>query len=127
MDLRPAGYAWPDQMALAVTWETLAEQRDEFGSLGPWSDDRHLAAQDVEKLRQFVDAVAAQDRADFRRAVVRGRRPDRAAARFCVHRHRAELEQVEHHAVASDTPLPVQDRAAGFEVDRARGDEHDRP
>src|SRR5437764_946106 len=81
------------------------------------ADDRHVAAQDVEQLRQLVERQAAHDLADARAAVVAldaagslarlghellldGRRDP----------HRAELEHVELATVETDATLAIEDR-----------------
>src|SRR5271166_1738391 len=114
-------------MTLVVAREVLAEQRYELRPFWPWPDDRHLAANHIEELWQFVDARTAQERSDARRAAIPRGRPDRTALRFGIDWHRAELEQVEFDAVASDAPLTVQDGRARFDIDRDGSAEHDRP
>ena len=55
---------------LVVAVDALLEVLDELRALGSRPDDAHLAAEDVEELRQLVDRRRAQERADARSAVV---------------------------------------------------------
>ena len=87
----------------------------------PRADQRHLAAQDVEELRQLVDRPAAQEAADGRDARVVADLEERAlllvqllelvllALRVLV--HRAELEAGERRA-AHAGPTRAVDRGA---------------
>src|SRR6266508_521429 len=105
VDLRPAGNAGLDQMLLHVAGNPLAELPHELRSLGARSDKRHLALQHIEKLRQFVEAVAAQESAESGRTPLPAARPNRAGARFGVQRHRPELEHRETLAIPRDALL----------------------
>ena len=57
-DLGPAGDAGAHAVALPVVGDLLVQRFDELGALGAGADDRHLAAEDVEELRQFIEADA---------------------------------------------------------------------
>jgi hypothetical protein len=73
----------------------------------------HLAAQDIEELRQLVDAGRADDPPDARDARIvsrRGVRPGLAAVA-----HRPELEHPEQLVAAPDAGLDVEHRAAAFQ------------
>ncbi len=119
-------------MAVAVAVDVLLEGADEVGALGARPDDRHVAAQDVEELRQLVERQAAHDLADARAAVVAldaaggdallrdelllgGRRRDL---------HRAELEHVELAPVEPDAALAEEDRAGRAEAHGEREQAH---
>src|SRR5262245_46518790 len=69
IDLGPAGDARLHPMARVVVLDRLlVEQGARLGGerMGPRTDDRHLAAQHVQELRQLVEAGAAQEGADPR-------------------------------------------------------------
>ena len=70
VDLRPAGDAGLHLVAQHVLREAMLELLDEERALGTRTDDRHVAAQDVPELRQFVEVEAAQPSA--RPRVARG-------------------------------------------------------
>src|SRR4051794_2343827 len=119
--LRPAGHARLDAVAVRVAVDLLLEQPDVGGALGALAHDRHLATQDVEELRQLVERVAAQQRADggaavgaldsARRRVLREQHQDVVGSVRVGHAHRAELEEVELAPVAAHAALAEEDRA----------------
>src|SRR5437764_5367241 len=51
VDLSPTGNPGTNGMALPVKRNSFGERLDEFGPFRPGPNDRHLAFQDVEKLR----------------------------------------------------------------------------
>ena len=72
------------------------------------ADERHLSRNDVEQLRQLVQAAAAQEAAGpgHSRVVARGLRA--AGLILQIHPHGAELDHAEHRAVASGAALQEQ-------------------
>ena len=105
----------------------LATRRD-FRTLGPRTHQAHLAAQHVQRLRQFVEAQAPQHAAQRRRAPVRMRRPHGAGGIFRIHRHGAELHQFEDAAAAAQAALAVEHRPAVAELHCQRhGDRDQQP
>ncbi len=69
------------------------------------ADQRHVAAQDIEKLRQFVNAGGAQQAAEPRDArVMPGRLGDAVA--FFHHGHRTKLENREPFCIEATPLLP---------------------
>src|SRR5215207_8815748 len=123
LHLRPPGQAGLDAVAVAVAVDVLLEGANEVRALGTRPDDRHVAAQDVEQLRQLVERQTAHDLPDARAAV------DAldAAGRLAVLRHelglgrrrdahRAELEHVELAAVEADAALAEEDRTGRAEA-----------
>ena len=64
------------------------------------SDHRHIALQNVEQLRQFVDAGAAQPIPDTRDAIVVGPGLHNGFAVF-LHRHGAKLHDLKLSAIKS--------------------------
>ena len=86
----------PAALALGVLRDLRRHRR-------PRADQRHLAAQHVDEVRQLVERGAAQERADARDARVAGvDREPRADVLRAVD-HRAQLEHVERAAVAGPT------------------------
>src|SRR5262249_54205317 len=85
--LRPARDAGPDEVLLHVARDALPELADELGSFGAGADERHLTPEDVEQLRQLVEAVAAEERAERCRASLVVARPHGAGLRFDALRH----------------------------------------
>ena len=69
-DLRPAGDAGLDAMAVGVARQVAPEQRRELGALRARADQAHLAAEHVDELRQLVQRRAAQEAPDARAAVL---------------------------------------------------------
>src|ERR1700694_2088535 len=61
--LRPTRDPRFHHVLLHVAWNLLPELGDELGTLGPWTDQRHIAMEDVEELRKLVEAVASKQRA----------------------------------------------------------------
>src|SRR5581483_11571633 len=114
---RPAGDARADEMPLGVARMLLLELLHENRPLGARTDHRHVAAQDVEELRQLVERGAADEFADLRHARVADRR-EASAVLLRVGAHRAELEDLERLAAAPDPLLAVEHGAAVLERDR---------
>src|SRR5580693_1990821 len=89
---------------------------------GPRTYEAHLAAQDVDELRQLVDAELSDESTDRRNARIALDLEDRTSLLIFghelglellgVHDHRSELEHVKRPSVPADTLLLEQDRAA---------------
>ena len=109
---------------------------DEVELLRPRADDRHVAAQDVDQLRQLVDARPAQHPADARHARVGLELEHRVRElveadelrepRLGVSHHRAELEHLERPRPLAAAGLAEEDRQAGIEQDREPGEQEER-
>src|SRR3954468_11715657 len=67
--LRPSGDAGLDAVAVRIALDPGAEHVDELGPLGARAHEAHLATDDVDQLRQLVEAGAAQEGAEARAAV----------------------------------------------------------
>ena len=87
---------------------------DVFPYLGARSHETHVADEDVDQLRQFVELVFAYEvpRPCNTRVVSAYRNQ---SLPVCSHTHRAELVQPEIPIVASHPCLPVKDGACGVE------------
>src|SRR4051812_35256615 len=81
----------------------------EMGPLGTRTDEVHLASQDIQELRDLVDAQLAEDLADARNAFVVRHGPDRIAVLLGVGAHRAELDHIKRPPVLADPLLFVED------------------
>jgi hypothetical protein len=84
-------------------------------------DQGHLTPQNVQQLRQFVDAQPPQPFADARDSAVvaRGLAVGQQIGLALV--HRTELEDDKRDVVVAMARLAEQDGAGGFDLDR-RGD-----
>src|SRR2546428_780411 len=58
-DLCPPGDAGPHRRTERVERDLLCEQRDVRGGMRPRADEVHVAAQDVDELRQLVEPEAS--------------------------------------------------------------------
>src|SRR5207302_1036617 len=102
-----------------------------------WADDAHVATQDVEELRQFIEAGSAQDMPQARHSPIRAqlvRRPltvsliriwlafNVLSLKFAMLRiidagvHRAKLEEQKNAAIHSHTLLLIKNRATRIQL-----------
>src|SRR5437762_8010832 len=93
VDLRPAGDAGFHEMFLHVPGKAIAKLGDKIRSLGPRTHQRHIAAEHVQELRQFVQAETSQQRAERPRALLGAPRPHRTALALDADRHRSTFER----------------------------------
>src|SRR5919106_1044971 len=112
-------------MALFVIRNLLGQLRHEVRALGTWSDEVHVAFEDVPELRNLVYANLADDAADASGAVVTLRSPDRALF-FCIDVHRTKLHQHKRPPILANAFLLVKNRATRLELDEYRGHDDDR-
>src|SRR6266496_2742530 len=91
VDLGQAGDAGADAVALLVAGDLALELFDEAGALGARADDAHLAAQDVDELRDLVQARLAQQAADGGQAAVVVAAAQGGTIALGVDHHRAQL------------------------------------
>ena len=123
VDLRPArqpgAHLEPAALAVGVGVDLDLDRR-------PRPDERHLAPQHVDEVRQLVDRGPPQQRADARdaRVALVDRHP--GAHVLGAGDHRAQLVDLERVAVAADAALAV-DRVPGrLEPHGQRGERDDR-
>ena len=64
IDLRPTGDSRLHIVTACIQRDRLLEQLIVRERMRARADERHLAAQDVQQLRQFIDIVAAHPAAD---------------------------------------------------------------
>jgi len=86
-------------------------------------NERHFSANDVENLRQLIQAGAAQDAADARDARIALHRLAHVGA-VLHHRHGAEFENIDGRLVAAPAALVEEYRARAFQLD---GESNQRP
>src|SRR5581483_5969087 len=84
------------------------EMLDEARDLRTRPHQTHLAAHDIEQLRQFVYLVVPQYPPDGRDPVIIRSR-DRRAAAICAMIHGTELEDGERTSITPDTLLLIED------------------
>src|SRR5262245_15919538 len=122
VDLRPAGDAGLDLVTQHVLRDLVLELRDEKRTLGPRSDNRHVALEHVPELGQFVDVGLAQELADWRPPRILFTGEHRSGFGFGVLVHRPELVNHERLAVEPHPLLAVEDVALRRQLDQGRDD-----
>ena len=117
VDLRPAAQpragVEAEALAVGVGVDLDLDRR-------PRADQRHLAAQHVDEVRQLVDRGAAQERADARDPRVALVDRHARAQVLGAGDHRAQLVDLEGVALQADAALAVDRVAVGLEPDGER-------
>lgn len=116
-DLGQAGDARFDVMAISVFGVFLFEFFDEEGPFWSGTDEAHVAVEDVEDLRQFVQAGGADKFADFGNARVVFGSQLGTGVFFRIDAHGTELIDLVFLAKAADADLAVEDGTAVAELD----------
>lgn len=122
--LSVAGQSRLDLQTKREGGDRLAVLFRDLGAFGARTDDGHIALEDVEELREFVEADGANELADRGDAVVVRLREPGNAVTLRVDAHTPELEYVEPPCVFGQADLLVQHGAAVVEFDRERGQKH---
>jgi hypothetical protein len=122
MDLRVAGDAWFHDMPHIVAIVLMSKLSSEFGALGPRPDKTHLPAQYIPKLRQFVQAEAAEVTSQPCAARISGNGPDGAEIALGFFVHASKFDYRETAAVESDSDLSIEDGASVGEAN-SKGDD----
>lgn len=104
-------------MAIGVFGVFLFEFFDEEGPFRSWADEAHVAVEDVEDLRQFVQAGGADEFADFGNAWVVFRCQLGTGIFFRIDAHGTEFVDFIFLAEAADADLAVEDGTAVAELD----------
>ena len=125
--LRPAGHAGldvvtPEHPADLVGKHLVVGQR-----VRPRPDQRHLPAQHVQELRQFVDVRPPQDRAHARHARIVADGLAKPGARIIHAVHAAEFQHLDRLVVEAEARLAEQRRPARLEPDQRRDHDEQRP
>jgi hypothetical protein len=124
VDLCPSGESGLGVVSEHVSWDVGAETFDEFRAFRAWTDEGHLAEEDVEELGEFVEAGFAEESSDGggSRVVVGG--PDGAGVIFGVWDHGSEFEDADAAAANAGADLGVEDGAIAGEFDEEGDKEH---
>ena len=124
--LRPPGHARLDAVPDIVERNLCLKLPNKIRTLRSRADQAHLAAQDADQLRQFVDAAGANHGTDSCDARVVLRRPAGHAVTLGIGRHAAKLRALEGTATKPHSFLEIEDRATTVELDSDRRQDHDR-
>lgn len=117
IDLSPSGNAGFHRLATIIVVDELAVILVMGEGVRARPDQRHVALENIDELRQLVDAGPAKPAADPRHpAVVALRLLNDASVLHDF--HGSELDDLEGMAVEAPAALPEEDRAAGIELDR---------
>ena len=127
VDLRPAGHARFHEVARKIVRDFPGELVDVIRALRTRADEAHVAAEDVPKLREFVDVPAAKEGADAEQAGVAARGGlTGGVGRRGVGAHAAELVECEGTMAGADAGLAEENRTVGrLAFDEGGGDEND--
>ena len=88
------------------------------------TDERHVAAENIDELRQFVDARGADDLADAGDARVALAGIDAGAGVLRADGHAAKLQNFKNLAVLAEALLPEEHRAGRIELDGSGNQSH---
>lgn len=116
-DLGQAGDARFDVMAIGVFGVFLFELFDEVRPFRSRTDEAHVAVEDVEDLRQFVEPGGADEFSDFGNARVVFGGQLGTGIFFRIDAHGTEFVDFIFLAEASDTDLTIEDGTAVAEFD----------
>src|SRR6185436_13286939 len=108
IDLRPAGQSSFYLVPQHVLRETVPELLDEVRTLRPRTHNRHIAAEHVPELREFVDVRPPQEPAERGHTGIVWHRPYRSAILLGIVVHRSELDDREGLAVEAHAFLAVE-------------------
>ena len=121
VDLGPAGDSrFHSMTGIVVLDGILIEQRPGLGGerVRSRSDDRHLTADNVQELRQFVEAGASQERTDARDAWIVAPCQLLGVGVGLIGVHGAEFQHLNQAVVEAVALLPEQYRAPAVELDQ---------
>ena len=95
-------------------------------SLRTRPDNTHIPFQDINELRELVQAGLTDKLSDRRHPLVILCRRDDLSLFLCVLDHASELMDGEHLPVDRTSVLTEKDRSAVIQLDCHRNDQHDR-
>jgi len=122
VDLGPAGDTRNDAVPGEVPLEDLAARpagHPHADRVGTRPDERHLTLEDVEQLRQLIEARAPEERPEPGHARIALERLPAPRGIACRMVHRAELVELEDSALMTVPLLPEQHRTVGLQLDEA--------
>ena len=126
VDLGPARESRPDTVSEGIEGDLPFESSRYFRALRPWTDQAHLAAKDIQKLGELVDAPPSEQPADGEHPGVVLFGEGRALA-VRAHSHGSQLEELERSAVLTHPLLTIDDgQAAGEQHRQGCNDENRR-
>src|SRR5690348_16074649 len=121
-ELPESGDAWSDAETLPLLFIIALHDEGHFRAR---ADERHGAEQDIQQLRQFIKAGAAQETSDPRDSRIAGCcGGERISGRVDV--HGAELVNVERLAVAANALLDEERGAGRVQADHNRNESKQR-
>ena len=126
VDLRVAGQAALDAQAEGKLRYFLRIRLHVLDALGPRPDQRHVALEHVQNLRQLVDAQLADDPPDARDARIARAARDHVPALLRIDDHAPKLDDLEDPAVLRAALLRKEHGAAVFDLDRYGNDQENR-
>src|SRR4051794_6522214 len=124
VDLRPPGDARLDVVAAGIEPDAPLEGLIVRHRVRPRTDERHVAEEHVQELRQLVDVPAPQKAADQRHAIVASARLAEIAV--VVDPHGAEFIDPERLLVEAVALLAEHRRAGAVEPDQERDENEER-
>src|SRR2546430_145774 len=92
-------------MAVVVLADILQELLHKMWTFGTWSHYAHVSLQNIDELRQLIEASFSQDTPDTRPSVVGLGRPADVAVGGTAHSHRTKLIHLKWQAIESDPVL----------------------
>jgi len=98
-----------------------------FRPFRSWPYDGHIALEDIQKLREFVEANGSDDAAHFGNTgvIVSGGEAGNTVF-FSIHAHASEFQYVEFFSVLGQPALAVEDAAAIGSLDGNSSNNHER-
>jgi len=124
VDLCIARQAGTDKVAKVVAGMFLPEFAGEFGTLGPWSDETHVAAKNVPELWKFVQSEPAKTMSRPRAPGIVRNRPDGPEMALGALVHASEFEDRESMTVQSNPGLAIEDGSAIRQTDDSGNQRH---
>src|SRR5258708_37717693 len=113
-------------MPFVVVGNVLAKAFDKYRPLWPRPYEAHVAANYIDKLRDFVQPEFADKLADPRHSRIVLSRPLGAIGELCIHPHRPELQHLERLPSQADALLPEDRRTFRIQPHRNRHQHHHR-
>lgn len=99
----------------------------DFWPFRSWSYNGHIALEDIQKLREFVEANGSDDAAHFgNTGVIVSCGEAGHAVFFGVHAHASEFQYVKFFPVLGQPPLAIEDAAAVGSLDGNSSNNHER-
>ena len=121
IDLRPSSDSGSDKVAQMIVRNLLFVDLGALDPLRAWSNEAHLASENIPKLGQFIEAALAEEGTESGDAMVANARVDVAFGRFA---HSAKLPHGEDAPAESNPRLAEDCRTAAFQANGG-GDQHE--